>query len=174
MKISANSTRFQLTLFVNEKDSEVFEIIRKKYNPKQFSLIKSHVTLCIEDELKDIDGVLENLYQLKSDPITITFDEIKRFSEGNGVFISAASENKTFDTLRNIVLNNVIKSPQKQKPHITLMHPRNSMCNEGIFEEIKKISFPTQLTFDKISLIEQEIGKKWNILKEFNLTSFNQ
>ena len=52
---------------------------------------------------------------------------------------------------------------------ITLMHPRNSTCNDEIFEEIKNIPFPTKLTFKRISLIEQEINKEWKIIKEFDL-----
>lgn len=169
MKIQKNNTRIQLTLFVNSNISGVFETVRKQYNPEQFALIKSHVTLCREDELDNIDGVLKNLKKLKNNPITITFEEVKRFSEGNGVFVPASSENKEFEALRVAVLKGVIENPRKQDPHITLMHPRNSICTDAIFEEIKNIPFPKQIIFDKIALIEQELGKKWHTLAEYNL-----
>jgi 2'-5' RNA ligase len=54
-------------------------------------------------------------------------------------------------------------------PHITLMHPRNSTCTNTIFEGINKINLPTQLKFNKISLIEQHNDESWNILQEFQL-----
>jgi len=171
MEIQKNNSRIQLTLFVRQNDSITIEAVRKKFNPEQYTLIKNHVTLCREDELEDIDKILENLRQLKTNPISITFDDVKRFSEGKGVLIPAKTENSSFDILRNIVLNGVIENPRKQEPHITLLHPRNSTCTNAIFEEIKNIPFPKQLTFDTISLIEQELGKKWNTIAEFKLNS---
>jgi len=149
----------------------VIEAIRKKFNPEQYALIKSHVTLCREDELKDIDKVLENLHQLKVKPISITFDDAKRFSEEKGVLIPAKAENSSFDILRSIILNGVIDNPKKQEPHITLMHPRNSTCTNVIFDEIKRNPFPKEFTFDTISLIKQELGKKWSTITEFKLES---
>jgi len=63
---------------------------------------------------------------------------------------------------------------KEQVPHITIMHPRNSICNDEIFEQIKKQEFPTELEFKKISLIEQRSGEKWNVTKEFNIVNKNE
>ena len=52
--------RRQLTLFVGEKDAITIEQIRQKFNPLQFKLIKSHVTLCREDEIENLEQVIEN------------------------------------------------------------------------------------------------------------------
>ncbi len=49
------------------------------------------------------------------------------------------------------------------------MHSRNSTCTDRIFEQIKEQQFPTELEFEKISLIEQKNDKKWIVLREFNL-----
>ena len=56
--------RLQLTLFIDEDKSEMIEKIRKEFNPLQFELIKSHVTLCREDELDPIEQVIQNLEKL--------------------------------------------------------------------------------------------------------------
>ena len=53
------------------------------------------------------------------------------------------------------------------------MHPGNSSCNEKIFIEIKKQEQPSELFFSKISLIEQQIGGKWNLINEFNSVTKN-
>ena len=163
----APKKRIQLTLFVSESDSETIEHIRKKFNPKQFELIKSHVTLCREEELENLARIVENLNQLKSSPIVIPFEKVKRFSEGKGVLLPAKKGNVDFDNLRHTVLKGIIDNPKKQEAHITLMHPRNSTCTDILFETIQNVSFPKILTFNKITLIAQEMDEPWSIIKEF-------
>jgi 2'-5' RNA ligase len=161
--------RIQLTLFVDEKYADIIEQIRREFNPNQFELIKCHVTLCREDELDKIDEVMRNLIGLNHDPITIYFGEIIRFSDGEGLMIPAFGENEPFQKLRTNILKGIIENPRKQEPHITLMHPRNSTCNDAIFEQVKAHDLPRKIEFNKISLIEQEMGKKWHVLKEIEL-----
>lgn len=161
--------RIQLTLFINENESGSIEKIRKKFNPEQYQLIKSHATLCRENELESIDVIIQTLMNFNHPPIIINFGNIEKFSDGKGVFLSAIGDNKPFHELRNNILKNVIKNPENNEPHITLMHPRNSVCTNEIFEEIDKIKMPDQLEFRTICLIEQEEEKKWKILQEFEL-----
>jgi hypothetical protein len=164
-----NKTRTQLTLFINEKDAQIIEEIRQKFNPKQHELIQSHVTLCREDELENIEQILHNLTHLKHNPITINFGNIIRFSDKKGVLIPAVGNLESFENLRKNILKGIIEKPRIQEPHITLMHPRNATCTDEIFAEIQKYDLPNVLNFTKISLIEQEIGGKWVVLKEFDL-----
>ena len=164
-----NKTRTQLTLFINEKDARIIEQIRREFNPEQYDLIRSHVTLCREDELENMEQVLHNLTQSKHKSITIKFGNISRFSEGKGVLIPALNDNKSFENLRKNILKGIIEKPRIQEPHITLMHPRNATCTDEIFKEIQNYNLPNTIKFSKISLIEQEMGQKWRILKEFEL-----
>ena len=161
--------RIQLTLFIAEEDAELIEKIRKKFNPEQYALIRSHVTLCREDELIDVGKAVDNLKNIDYHLITISFGYLRRFSDNKGLLISALKENTQFDLLREKVLEGIIAKPRKHEPHITLMHPRNSTCTDAIFEEIMQYAFPQQLTFDKIALIKQENGEKWQTLQTFYL-----
>lgn len=164
-----SKNRIQLTLFVDKIQSGEIEKIRREYNPEQYNLIKSHVTLCREDELSETGIVIHNLKNLTSNCITIDFGSVFRFSENKGVLIPGTGKNKQFHELRKIVLKGVISQPRLQKPHITLIHPRNSNCTNLIYEQIKKVNLPDKLTFCRISLIEQIDGNKWDVLEEFNL-----
>lgn len=98
---------------------------------------------------------------------------VKRFADGKGVLIIASEENNEFRELRKTVLgtNELTKEPL---PHITLMHPRNSTCNDEIFAEIMKQDLPSELFFNKISLIEQNKGIMWNVINEFNIVTKNE
>lgn len=165
-----NKKRIQLTLFLDENKSEVIEKIRKEFNPKQYELIKSHVTLCREDELEPIEIVIQNLEKLHYKYITLDFGSAVRFSDEKGVLVPATGDNERFHQLREHILQGVLKNSRKQEPHITLMHPQNSTCTDKIFQQIKKIKIPDKIAFRKISLIEQEENKKWEILKEYELT----
>ena len=161
--------RIQLTLFINENDSEIIESVRKEFNPLQYELIKSHVTLCREDELLSIEKIIENLENLHYPIFTIEFSRPLRFSEGKGIMIPNMGDNEPFQKLREIILKGIIDNPRKPTPHITLMHPRNSTCTDSDFHNIERIQFPTKFVFRKISLIEQEENRRWKILREFEL-----
>ncbi|MEO8769896.1 MAG: 2'-5' RNA ligase family protein [Ferruginibacter sp.] len=161
--------RIQLTLFADVNESAAIEDIRKQFNPEQYALIKCHVTLCKEDELEHIEKIIEGLKKLKHNSIVIDFGEATRFSNGKGVLLPAIGDNKDFHSLRAIILQPVIQNIKNASPHITLMHPRNSSCTNELYEEIEKIQLPNKLQFKKISLIEQNLGGKWNTLQEFGL-----
>ena len=164
--------RQQLTLFADKKDSEEIEKIRKRFNPKQSELIDCHVTLCREDEIKNIDKVLDNLSTLDQQAVTIQFDQVATFDNGKGVLIPATVDNREFYQLREKVLKGLdIASIRQQEPHITLMHPRNSTCTDEIFDTIKKANLPIHLTFKTVSLIELVDGGQWQILKIYDLQS---
>lgn len=164
-----NNIRKQLTLFVDPKDAETIERVRQEFNPVQFELIKSHVTLCREDEIQDLEQVLSNLHSLALEEIVIEFGKAKRFDNGKGLFLPATTNNAGFQELRRQVLSGANVHPGKQEAHITLMHPRNSTCTDVIFQQVERLNLPKQLTFKKKSLIEQEDGGTWKILKEFEL-----
>ncbi len=161
--------RRQLTLFVESNDAEIIEQVRLKYNPRQFELIKAHVTLCREDEIQNLEKIISNLLLLSQTEIAIEFAKLARFDNGKGLFLPAAKNNDEFEELRKQVLEGLSRNIRKQEPHITLMHPRNSTCTDNIFTQVEKLIFPTKLKFKRVSLIEQEGGRKWTVLKHFEL-----
>lgn len=163
------NNRLQLTLFIDKNQSEIIEQIRQQFNPEQYALIASHVTLCREDELQPIEKIVQTLTTLKQPTVTIDFGPVERFSDGKGVLIPAFGNNDSFQKLRQIVLRETDKNPRQHEPHITLMHPRNTACTDAIFEQVQQRTIPSRLTFNKISLIEQQDGGKWQILQEFRL-----
>lgn len=161
--------RRQLTLFVDPKDAQIIELIRQEFNPRQFMLIKSHVTLCREDEIENLEQVISNLHSLTQKEIVTEFGKATRFDNDKGLLLPAITDNIDFQDLRRQILIGLNDNPRKHEAHITLMHPRNSTCTDVIFHHIERLSLPKQLSFKKISLIEQEDGEKWNILQEFEL-----
>jgi 2'-5' RNA ligase len=161
--------RKQLTLFVHPKDAVQIEEIRANYNPVQYQLIPAHVTLCREDEIEPLAEIITRIQAIALEkPLEIEFTHVERFSDGKGVFMPCVENYEAFTALRKAVLGTAIL-PKKQVPHITLMHPRNAMCTDALFEQIKKIELPNTLSFSTISLIEQKNGGIWKILQEFDL-----
>ena len=163
--------RLQLTLFLDKNQSADIEEIRKKYNPLQYELIDSHITLCREDELLDLNQLKINLQNLKFEPLQLQFGKPQRFSEGKGVYLPVSGGIELFRTLRKSILKGIIDYPREHESHLTLMHPRNSTCTDGIFQEIKNFSLPTHLNFQKISQIQQLNGGKWSVIEEFIMNS---
>jgi 2'-5' RNA ligase len=161
--------RLQLTLFIDEQQQAIIEKIRMQFNPVQYGLIKAHVTLCREDELEQMDKVMLNLTMLNFKSISINFGKPVRFSDGKGVLLPVIGNNNNFHQLRTAVLQGVIKNPRHHQTHITLLHPRNATCTDAIFEQIVQEEFPGKINFKRISLIEQVMENKWQLLKEFEL-----
>lgn len=158
--------RIQLTLFIGGDFCSKIEAIRRKFNPEQYALIGAHVTLCREDELGTTETVMKQMAELKAGCITVLFGPPERFSDGKGVLMPAIGENRPFQDLRKIILGG---EPRRHEPHITLMHPRNSTCTDDIFAQIIATDLPHQITFRKVSLIKQEDGGVWKVLKAIEL-----
>ena len=161
--------RTQLTLFVDERDSAGIETIREALNPAQFALIKSHVTLCREHELTDLDRVRHNLATAALGSIVLELGRPQRFSEAKGVRLPAVGDTRAFRDLRRAVLRDAVPEIGTLEPHITLMHPRNSTCTDDLFETIENAPLRRRLTFRTVSLIEQLDGGRWTILETFPL-----
>jgi hypothetical protein len=161
--------KHQLTLFVQPQDATVIEAIRSLYNPVQQQLIASHVTLCREDELEPLEVIIAHLQRLRFAPITVQFGSAIRFDDDKGVMLPALGDNTAFHQLRAAVLQPSITTPRLHEPHLTLMHPRNATCTDTIFEAIKAVQLPQQLTFTSITLIQQCSSGKWQSLQHFNL-----
>lgn len=165
------ATRRQLTLFLNETASKHVERIRQQFNPVQYNLIKSHITLCREDELEDWATIQRNLEQLAVAAFELETAPVERFWHGKGVFVPILDKQQHFQRLRTSVLQHAISNPRIHEPHITLMHPRNSTCTDSIFQTIQNIPIPPYLSISTISLIEQEVGKVWKTLEIYPLRS---
>lgn len=156
---------------MDRKDSGEIEIIRRKFNPLQQQLIDSHVTLCREEEVENVDIMLDILQNLDTSAITINFGKVTRFDNDKGVLLPASGDNEQFHQLRGKVLTKLNKTVRRHEPHITLMHPRNSTCTDNVFEKIQSVNLPTCLEFNTLSVIEQSDGGLWQTIKSFNLKS---
>ncbi len=161
--------RRQLTLFADKADTLEIEHIRSKYNPIQKALIDCHITLCREDEITHLDKVLVNLSALKFHQLIWQLGQPKLFEDEKGIFIPVYDIESQFHELRARILKNGVEAPRIQDPHITLLHPRNSVCSREILMDIVKKQLPAQLTFKTISLIEQKNDEKWETLRTFKL-----
>lgn len=161
--------RRQLTLFVPEKYAEKIEYVRRTFDPVQSALIRSHVTLCQEDELSEISSVLANIKALKTGNITLHLNQLERFSNDQGLWLSTDHQPDEFHELRRKLLAHSERAISHPRPHITLIHPRNAECTTEQLEKIKQLDFPHSITFERISLIEQHGNNKWNIINEFPL-----
>lgn len=161
--------RQQLTLFASASEAAVIEQIRKKYNPVQYGLIPAHVTLCRDEELNDTARLIQQIMQSSISVLQLKFGSAELFESGKGVWLPGIDPSGNFNFLRMQLLKDLIPNVGQHRPHITLMHPRNSNCTKEIYDEIKQIPLPQKLNFNRISLIEQRNGGKWTILREFDL-----
>lgn len=128
------------------------------------------MTLCREDEIIHIDRVIENIGRIKfGGPLKIALDMVDRFEKGKGVWLHSSAENEQFHELRGKILQGLDDTPRQHRPHLTLMHPRNSTCIDEIFDQIRKYELPTELLFDKISLVEQNNGGHWATISEYRI-----
>ena len=165
-----HTLRRQLTLFLDNEDAQAIEALRRRYNPVQFGLIGSHVTLYREDELASWAVVQENLASLAFAPFTLTVGAPERFWEGKGVFLPLADESGHFRQLRKVVLEGAVPEPRVHEAHITLLHPRNATCDDATFRAIRQAAIPARVSIGRISLIEQQDGGPWQTLASYPLT----
>ncbi|MBK9735898.1 MAG: 2'-5' RNA ligase family protein [Saprospiraceae bacterium] len=154
---------------MQKQDALIIEEIRKKYNTEQFRCIQSHITLCRESELQNIDKLIQHLKISDLKTITVELGQAVRFADGKGVFIPGKGKNEAFRDLRKFILADNFNETLEFQPHITLIHPRNGTCTDRIFDFIRQYNFPSSLSFDNISLIEEQQDGLWQVLDVIEL-----
>ena len=112
---------------------------------------------------------MHNLMNLTFSFITINFGNVARFFPGKGVLMPGVGENLAFYNLKESVLNGNVEKNEKFAPHITLMHPRNSICSDMEFAQIQKFVLRNAIQFRKVSLMVREAIGKWQVIREFEI-----
>jgi 2'-5' RNA ligase len=159
------ATRRQATLYLPPPYSGHVESLRSRFNPVQLRLIRAHVTLCREDEVRDWEELASRLIDLGQIEVALTFGKPHR--DRDLVYLPAIGSTASFDALRSSLLATMDSLPRKHNPHITLIHPRNGTCSDPIFEEIASRCDPFSVTFRTVTLIEQVDGGPWNDMAAF-------
>ncbi len=156
------TSRRQATLYLPLPDSTAIESLRARFNRLQFGLIRAHVTLCREDEVSDWDKIASRLSDLRSIEVTLSFGLPVR--NDNLVYLPATGSTESYNALRSLLLSTRNSVPRKQNPHVTLIHPRNGICSDSVFDEISRQLKPFTATFRSVTLIEQVGGGPWQDL----------
>jgi 2'-5' RNA ligase len=138
--------------------------LRFRYNRAQAELIPPHVTLCREDEVDDWSALQIRIREILPVHVTLGFGGPVR--KENLVYLPAITGTRQFDELRSKLLSANGREPRKHSPHITIIHPRNGICTDEIFEEIALRIRPFAAAFRAISLIEQSDGGPWKQFAE--------
>ncbi|MFO0940531.1 MAG: 2'-5' RNA ligase family protein [Pirellulales bacterium] len=147
-------TRKQASLYLTNVPQ--VEAMRWKFNPQQAQLIPAHVTLCREDEVDDWQLLHERIEAIKDFELTLSFGEPKR--DENFVYLPIVDGDDRFHDLRRVLLD---KEPRRATPHVTIIHPRNGICDDQAFHEIRREITPFQFTFREIFRIQQFAGEGW-------------
>lgn len=161
------SHRKQVTLFIPRRLRSYVETIRERYNPAQHKLIAAHVTLCRDDEVANWSAVQACTRQLKPVEVSLEFGAPQR--DGDFVYLPATSDTASFDALRRTILDD--PNCRIQKPHITLIHPRNGTCTDAIYDEICESIGRLKITFDTITFIGKVGRLPWSCECSFQIPS---
>ena len=159
------AVRRQATLYLPSPLSAIVESIRSRFNRAQFDLIRAHVTLCREDDVRDWDEFTSRINAVGTLEVNLEFGVPIR--DNNLVYLPTIGSNKSYDTLRNMLLSTQSMWPRKHDPHITLIHPRNGICPDAVFDEITGRCKPFSSTFRYVTLIEQVDGGPWQDLNTY-------
>lgn len=157
--------RRQATLYLPLPFSDCVESLRSQFNRDQFQLIRAHVTLCREDEVSDWGELASRLLDLGTIEVGLEFGMPIR--ENNLVYLPAVGSTDSFDSLRQTILSSSLSMPRKHRPHMTLIHPRNGLCTDSVFEEITARSEPFSVNFRCVTIIEQVDTERWQELATF-------
>ncbi len=159
------TSRRQATLFLRATASAKVEGLRARFNAVQHGLIRAHVTLLREDEVRDWDVVASRLNARGPTLVSLSFGAPVR--DRDLVYLPTAGSTESFDRLRAELLAEGFGPIRAHAPHITLVHPRNATCSDAEFDAICRIYEPFSATFDAVTFIEQTAGEPWKELAAF-------
>ncbi len=152
--------RRQLTLFLPEHERVLVDSVRQWLDPKQHAIISAHVTLCREAEFTDWPTTHITLSSLKTIDVPLAFGKPIRLEDGC-ILLPVQGSTTSYDALRQKILG---YSCNVQIPHITLLHPRNSIGRNDDLPALCMNPFPTTVCFTEISVIEPADAGKWNVV----------
>lgn len=155
------NTRRQATLFLPASCADHVESIRSRFNPEQAKLIRAHVTLCREDEVHDWGVFRSRLVSIHSTGIKLKVNRIVR--DGNLVY-ATCDNTDSFHALRHRLLATERSEPRHHQPHLTLIHPRNGICDDDTYGRLAAMFKPFVADFDTATVIEQTNGGIWREL----------
>jgi len=137
-------------------------------DPVQANLIAAHVTFAREDELAGIEwSHLQKRFDLLfNEELSLTFGGPEPF-DGHGVLLPCIAGEEEFFALRARVLGSCVL--RRQRPHITLAHPRNPRApgNEPAIHA--RVPQHTVVRFASVSRIKQEPAAPWQVLSHHPL-----
>ncbi len=155
---TGNARRRQASLFLSGFPE--IEEFRHRFNPAQAALIPAHVTLCREDEVEDWSALQDRIRAVG--PIDITIEFGIPIRQEHFVYLPVVESTVRFENLRLALLGTPTQSPRLHLPHLTIIHPRNGVCTDAIFQELLRHFVPFSASFCEISLIEQRDGGPWS------------
>ena len=160
--------RRQLTLFVPAPWRVPLDALRQRLDPIQASLIAAHVTLCREDEIRDVElsSLFRRVDTWAHGPLRLAFGSPRRFS-GHGVLLPCEQGAGQFHALRRWLLQD--DSVRVHEAHLTMAHPRNERAANNTDDVLAECPQELQLEFATVSLIEQQGTAAWRILHQFML-----
>ncbi|MFZ6734552.1 2'-5' RNA ligase family protein [Undibacterium sp. Ji42W] len=157
-------SRQQLSMFVPVQAAIELEQVRRVVDPVQSSLIPAHITLCREDEIRELSAIRGRLQNLQLPAISLSFSPAEIFYE-HGLIMHCIAGEDAFLHLREFVLDS--KDIRVQHPHLTLAHPRNPKAPDNSLEVTASLTTPLQLVFPSIFLIEQSGNHAWRVLETY-------
>ncbi len=157
--------RRQLTLFVEGSSAERLDSLRRTLDPVQASLIRSHVTVCREDEILGIDAdqLLSLARHWPHGPLSLTFGPARRFG-GHGILLPCQVGSDRFNRLRQWLLRD--SSARQHEAHITLAHPRNPQSAANTDAALESCPRDLAVTLGAVTLIEQSDTSAWKVIDE--------
>jgi hypothetical protein len=162
---AAKISRTQLTLFVPAPWGTQLDSFRRVLDPAQASLIASHVTLCREDEIAELDpsSIFARVASWQHGPAVLDFGLPQRFS-GHGVLLPCVNGSERFQALRKWLLQD--QGARAHEAHITLAHPRNTRSPSNTDATLEGCPRALHLAFPSVALIEQEQGSNWAVVRD--------
>ncbi len=158
--------RRQLSLFLPEPERRTIDAVRQKVDVQQHKIIPAHITLCGDEEIDSFSAADDSIRSLGNIDIALSLGPVVRLQDGC-VLIPVVGPTTSYDHVRQHILRDRYK---QRTPHITLLHPRNSIGKEHLFTAIKEEPLPTFVRLNEIVLIEQIDGGVWKVVERFGIS----
>jgi len=162
--------RRQASLYIPEPARYEIDVVRKRADPVQFSLIPAHVTLCREDEVLDWSEFVDRVRCLGRFELSLEFGSPLELDDGC-VLLPCVKGKSLFNQLRGALLSSGGVAPRVSDPHITLLHPRNAVTGQSIEWLLESLTHLRSIGFSSLNIIEQQGGSAWRVLHELPLQS---
>jgi 2'-5' RNA ligase len=163
-------TRYHATAFLNPRNAQRVEELRRTWDPGMAEQIAAHITLIYPEEITDPSDLIARVSRAAAStrPFSVVIGSPTHAGNpADGVFLAVGDISDGIRRFRETAVpaGHAIDF----QPHVTIVHPRTSTRGGQAWNKLADMHFDAEFTISNVAITAYD-GQRWPTLQTIPLT----